>query len=122
MNKSFIKDNFMVCVMVAFTVLVYMIGTFLTESIMSWTIGILFGLIIAILKLKLMESTFTKAVTMPEDKAKVYTQRHYMVRYLLTGIVLFVAAIEPSINILGVFFGLVSMKVGAYAQLYTIKN
>ena len=122
MNKSFIKDNFMVCVMVAFTVLVYMIGVFLTESIMSWTIGILFGLIIAILKLKLMENTFTKAVTMPEDKAKVYTQRHYMVRYLLTGIVLLVAAIEPSINILGVFFGLVSMKVGAYAQLYTIKN
>lgn len=40
-----------------------------------------------------------------------------MIRYILTGVVLVIAALEPSINLLGVFFGLISMKVGAYAQL-----
>lgn len=122
MNKAFIKQNFMAVVMIAFTVLVYMIGIFLTDNVIGWTTGILFGLAISLLKLKLMESTFTKAVSMQEAKAKVYTQRHYMIRYLLTGVVLLVAAMEPGISLLGVFFGLVSMKVGAYAQLYTIEK
>lgn len=122
MNKAFIKQNFMAVVMITFTLLVYIIGVFLTESILGWTTGILFGLIVALLKLRLMETTFTKAVSMPEAKAKVYTQRHYMIRYLLTGVVLLIAALEPSISLLGVFFGLVSMKVGAYAQLYTSKK
>lgn len=122
MNKAFIKQNFMAVVMIAFTVLVYMIGIFLTDNVIGWTTGILFGLAISLLKLKLMESTFTKAVSMQEAKAKVYTQRHYMIRYLLTGVALLVAAMEPGISLLGVFFGLVSMKVGAYAQLYTIEK
>ncbi|MEG0013463.1 MAG: ATP synthase subunit I [Cellulosilyticaceae bacterium] len=122
MNKAFIKQNFMAVVMIAFTVLVYIIGIFLTDNVIGWTTGILFGLAISLLKLKLMESTFTKAVSMQEAKAKVYTQRHYMIRYLLTGVVLLVAAMEPGISLLGVFFGLVSMKVGAYAQLYTIEK
>ena len=45
-----------------------------------------------------------------------------MIRYLLTGIVLLVAALEPTINLLGVFLGLLSMKVGAYMQLFVIKK
>lgn len=120
MNKTFIKQNLMIIVMIAFTAIVYSIGLFMTDNILGWTTGIFFGLTIALLKIKLMENTFNKAVAMPEAKAKVYTQRHYMIRYLLTGVVLLVAAIEPSISILGVFFGLVSMKVGAYSQLWVV--
>lgn len=120
MNKTFIKDNLMIIVMVAFSAIIYTIGIFLTDNVLAWTTGIFFGLTIAILKLKLMETTFKKAVIMSEDKAKVYTQRHYMLRYLLTGIVLLIAALEPSISVLGVFFGLVSMKAGAYSQLWIV--
>ena len=36
-----------------------------------------------------------------------------MLRYVLTGIVLLVAALNKDVSLLGVFFGLVSMKVGA---------
>lgn len=120
MNKTFIKQNLMIIVMVAFTATIYATGLFFTENILGWTTGIFFGLTIALLKIKLMENTFSKAVSMSEAKAKVYTQRHYMIRYLLTGVVLLVAAIEPSISLLGVFFGLVSMKIGAYSQLWVV--
>ncbi|MGL6174455.1 MAG: ATP synthase subunit I [Cellulosilyticaceae bacterium] len=119
-NKTFIKQNLMIIVMIAFTAVIYSVGLFMTDNILGWTTGIFFGLTIALLKIKLMENTFSKAVVMPEAKAKVYTQRHYMIRYLLTGVVLLVAAIDPSISILGVFFGLVSMKVGAYSQLWVV--
>lgn len=108
--------------MIGFSLLIYAIGIFLEQSLMPWTLGILLGLVIAILKLKLMEKSLNVAVTLPEEKAKAYTQRHYMLRYLLTGVVLFVAAIMPHINLLGVFFGLLSMKIGAYVALYNVNK
>lgn len=118
MNKKNLKAYTMQLTMIGFTAIIYSIGLFLTKNIASWTLGILFGLVIALLKLKLMENTFSKAVTMPEARAKGYTQKHYMLRYFITGTVLLIAAMEPSINLLGVFIGLLSMKVGAYIQLW----
>lgn len=105
-------------VMIGFGIVAYGVGVLLGADFLPWTVGVLLGLVIALLKMRVMETTLTKAVSMPEDKAKNYTQRHYMLRYLLTGLVLFVAALSPTISLLGVFVGLLSMKVGAYAQLY----
>lgn len=117
MNKEWLKKNQLALSMILFSLIIYMIGILLVNNKHSWTLGIAFGTIFAVLKLKLMENTFNKAVQMPEAKAQRYTNVSYMIRYILTGIVLVVAALEPSIDILGVFFGLVSMKVGAYMQL-----
>lgn len=117
MNKAFIKNYAMQCTMVAFSLVIYGIGLFLVSNTLSWTLGIILGLIIALLKLKLMENTFARAVNLPEAKAKGYTQRQYMLRYVITGIVLLIAALSQDISLMGVFFGLLSMKVGAYVQL-----
>ncbi|MGL5677539.1 MAG: ATP synthase subunit I [Cellulosilyticaceae bacterium] len=110
-----------IIIMTSFSILAYGIGLLLTQDKISWTLGVFLGLVIAILKLKLMKNTLTKAMAMPEDKAKSYTQRHYMIRYILTGVLLLVAALTPGVSLLGVFIGLLSMKVGAYAELYTTK-
>lgn len=122
MNKDILKRNAMIICMVAFSLVIYIIGLLLGNNIRSWTLGIVFGLLIAILKLKLMENTFNKAVQMSEARAQKYTNLHYVIRYILTGIVLFVAALEPSISLLGVFFGLMSMKIAAYMQLWLNKQ
>lgn len=103
--------------MILFSLIVYIIGILLVPDKWSWTLGILFGLLFSIVKLKLMENTFNKAVLLPEAKAKNYATFHYMIRYVLTGIVIFVAALEPGISLPGVFFGLASMKVAAYMHL-----
>lgn len=117
MNNETLKKNFMLICMILFSLIVYIIGILIVADKMSWTLGISFGLIFSLLKLKLMQNTLAKAVTMPEGKAQKYANVQYMIRYILTGVVLVVAALEPSINLLGVFFGLMSMKAGAYAQL-----
>lgn len=111
----------MVLVMIGFTLIVYALGIFFVTDIAAWTIGIVLGLVIAILKLRVMTLTITKALAMPENKAKSYTQKHYMLRYVLTGLILVIAVVTPGINTVGVFMGLVSMKIGAYMQLY-MKN
>ena len=117
-----IKKNQLVVYMILFSLIVEIIGILLVNNKMSFTVGILFGLIFSILKLMLMKKTIEKAVTMPAEKAQVYTNVQYMLRYILTGVVLVVAALEPSIDILGVFFGLLSMKVAAYMQYFNNKK
>ena len=112
----------MITIMIGFSAIVYGIGLFLTPNIIGWTLGIVLGTVMAILKLRLMELSFTKAVNMPEAKAKTYTQRQYMLRYLITGVVLVIAALTEGISLVGVFVGLLSMKAGAYSQLYAIKK
>ena len=122
MNKEMLKNNVLIVYMILFSLIVEIIGILLVSNKKSFTVGILFGLIFSILKLILIKNTIEKAVTMPEGKAQKYTNVHYMIRYILTGIVLLVAALEPSIDILGVFFGLLSMKVAAYMQFFINKR
>ncbi|WP_410496010.1 ATP synthase subunit I [Cellulosilyticum sp. ST5] len=117
MNNEMFKKNFMLICMILFSLIVYIIGILLVADKIGWTLGITFGLVFSLLKLKLMQNTIAKAIAMPEGKAQKYANVQYMIRYILTGVVLVIAALEPSINLLGVFFGLISMKVGAYAQL-----
>lgn len=122
MNKDMLKKNLLIVYMILFSLIIEIIGILLVNNKMSFTKGILFGLIFSILKLSLMKHTIEKAVMMPEGKAQKYTNVQYMIRYILTGIVLLVAALEPSIDLIGVFFGLLSMKVAAYMQFFINKR
>lgn len=122
MNKDMLKKNLLIVYMILFSLIIEIIGILLVNNKMSFTKGILFGLIFSILKLGLMKHTIEKAVMMPEGKAQKYTNVQYMIRYILTGIVLLVAALEPSIDLIGVFFGLLSMKVAAYMQFFINKR
>lgn len=84
--------------------------------------GLLFGGLFSILKVKLMESTMKKAVKKDPVKAQSYASLHYFMRYLLTGLVLVVAALEPSIGIFGTIIGILSLKLAAYLQGYSEKS
>lgn len=122
MNKDIFGKNLIIVYMILFSLIMEIIGILLVDDAKAFTIGLAFGLVFSILKLMLMKNSIKKSVTMPEAKAQRYANVQYMIRYLLTGIVLLVAALEPTINLLGVFLGLLSMKVGAYMQLFVIKR
>lgn len=122
MNKLFLEKNLLAICMIVFSLIIYFIGILFVTNKLSWSLGVLFGLVFSILKLKLMEKTFSKALQMPEAKARSYATFHYMLRYLLTGVVLVISALEASINMLGVLVGIVSMKVAAYVQPALIKK
>ena len=120
--KDMIKKEPMIVYMIFFSLIMEIIGILVVNDAKSYTKGLLFGLIFSILKLLLMKNTIRKSVLMPEAKAQKYANVQYLIRYVLTGIVLVIAALEPSISILGVFIGLISMKIAAYLQLFTIKR
>jgi F0F1-type ATP synthase assembly protein I len=48
---------------------------------------------------------------MPSARAQKYVQTRYFLRYLITGVVIYVAIINPWVNIIGVLLGLVAVKI-----------
>lgn len=122
MSKDIFNKNLMVVYMILFSLIMEIVGILIVNDKKAFTMGIAFGLIFSILKLMLMQNSIKKSVLMPEAKAQRYANVQYMIRYVLTGVVLLVAALEPTIDIIGVFLGLLSMKVGAYIQILMIKK
>lgn len=118
MNKDWIYKNLLIIYMILFSIVMEIMGLLLVKNKWSFTIGILFGLIFSILKLMLMKNSIKKSLYMNEGKAQKYANVQYLIRYILTGIVLVIAALEPTISLLGVFIGLISMKIGAYMQYF----
>ncbi len=94
-----------------------LLGIWLNSSPMVWAKGVLFGTVFTMIKWTLMKNTITKSVDMPEARAANYSMLHYGLRYLLTIAVLVVAALEPSISLIGTFVGLLTMKIATYVLL-----
>lgn len=94
----------------------FVIGILIVEDISAYIQGLLLGGIFTILKIKLMESTFKRAVTKEPNAAKTYVNVHYMLRYAITFIVLFVGIVTPSINGVAVIIAMITMKIAAYWQ------
>ncbi|HHX61533.1 MAG TPA: ATP synthase subunit I [Epulopiscium sp.] len=92
-------------------------GLIIHPDKLAWTKGVLFGTVFAALKLALIKKTVTKAIEMSKSDATKHTIGQYTIRYTLTGVVLVVALLEPSINFIGVFAGLFTMKIAIYILL-----
>lgn len=92
------------------------IGILLTKDITAYIQGVLLGGIFTLLKIKLMEITFKRAVTKTPDAAKRYVQANYMLRYVLSFVVLFVGIVTPTIHSIAVILSLLTLKAAAYWQ------
>ena len=93
------------------------LGLIFHQNPLAWTKGIIFGTIFTSLKLALIKRTVVKAIEMSRSDATKHTIGQYTIRYALTGVVLVVGLLEPSIDFLGVFAGLFTMKIAIYVLL-----
>lgn len=108
--------------MLGISILIGIIGLFFVNEPLIWIKGLAFGTIFSILRLRLMDLTIKKAIKMSALKAKRYTTSQYFIRYVLTAVILFVAAVEPSISLLGTIIGLFTIKASVYLTLITDKK
>ncbi len=76
----------------------------------SIILGLIFGSIISILTLKLLDNTISKAVNMRPARAKGYSITHYFARYIIYFFVILVAAKAEYLNLLSTVGGLLSVK------------
>lgn len=98
------------------TILLLITSTFNKTMIL----GLLFGTMIAMLNFRLLAITINKSVTMPVSKAQIYSSAQYMMRMLITGVVIFVSVKAPHLNVIGVAIGLLSPKFVILAKALLI--
>lgn len=72
--------------------------------------GVVFGTIIAILNIILLAKSIEKSVTMPVNKAQIYTTSTYLLRMLIVAVVLIVSVKASHLSVIGVVIGLISPK------------
>ena len=73
--------------------------------------GLLFGMIINILNFRLMSLSVKKALTLNHGNAQKHAVGNYLVRYMIYGIVLYVAATAEYIDLLMVIVGFFTVKL-----------
>lgn len=119
LNKSVVKA--LVIKTSIIIVLAFILGIFFVNDVLAYAKGLALGGVFTILKFQLMHTTFNKAIQKPRKSAERYATMHYTLRYILTLLVIIVGALEPTINVVGVVIGLLSMKAAAYWQGYVEK-
>lgn len=87
------------------------ISYFIFDPWVPFLTGLFFGTIIALLNFRLLSLTLEKSVKMLPEKAQIYVSSRYFVRFLLSGIVMFISIKAEYINVLGTIFGLISLKL-----------
>lgn len=98
-------------------VIFIILGLFFHGDKLAWAKGVAFGTIFTGLKLALIKKTVDKAINMSKSDAEKHTVGQYTIRYILTGVVLVVALLEPSISFAGAVVGLFTMKIAIYILL-----
>lgn len=83
----------------------------LTSEPKPYIYGLLFGMIINILNFRLMSLSVKKALTLNPGIAQKYAVGNYLVRYMIYGIVLYIAATADYIDLLMVIVGFFTVKL-----------
>lgn len=73
--------------------------------------GYIFGVLISMAAFKLLHNSVNKSVTMTPNRAKSYANFQYLIRFLIYGIVLIVAAKADYLNFMTTFLGLIMVKL-----------
>jgi len=99
-----------------------MLFAFTTAEPIKYMLGVFFGGLYSILSFRLLKLDIEKAIKMPSAKAQSYFQTRYFLRFLITGVVIYVALINPWLNIIGVLLGLLAVKLSVYLNEFLSKK
>ncbi|MDD2269056.1 MAG: ATP synthase subunit I [Eubacteriales bacterium] len=76
--------------------------------------GVVLGSAVSIAKIFLLEHTVNKAIDLEKHKASSYVTVQYILRLVVTGVVLYLGAVVPQINLLGVVIGILAFQAAVY--------
>lgn len=85
-------------------------------------LGVILGSALSIVKVFLLERAIDKALNMERKQAGKYVSLQYMLRLLLTALVLFIGAVVPQISLWGVVAGVFAFQISVYNIKFTTKG
>lgn len=91
------------------TVIVFYLG--FKSLFMPLSLGLLLGVSIGYLHFWDLALTMERAVHKNPGHAQTYAIRKYFIRYIITGIVLYVAVVTPHLHVIGTVIGIMFIKL-----------
>jgi hypothetical protein len=83
--------------------------------------GVSLGSVVSIVKVFLLDNTVNKALSMDKTGAGKYVSLQYFIRFFLTGVVLYIGAVVPDINLWGVAAGVIAFQLATYGIKFANK-
>ncbi|MCI5806471.1 MAG: ATP synthase subunit I [Clostridium sp.] len=105
-----------------YSVIVEIIGIIFSEDILSYTLGLLVGVVVAVILIIHMTRTLDDALDLPQDDATRYMRKKTVFRIVLMLAALLGAMLIPHVNFFTVLLGLLGMKVGALMAPFFLKR
>lgn len=80
----------------------------------SFIIGIMIGYILTAVKIIMIDLAREKAFYMDMREGRAYASSQYLLRFLLTGVVLLASLLIPEISFIGTFLSILSLQLAGY--------
>lgn len=91
-------------------------------SFSIFALSVLFGTIVSIFRINLIESTMSKSVDMGQEGAKNFARIQYVLRYFITGLALMVVVLVPFLDLITSFVCIITLQPASYLVGLSLKN
>mgnify|MGYP006988905437 CR=1 FL=1 len=105
-----------------YAVVVEAIGIFFSGDILAYTVGLLIGVVAAVLIFAHMAWTLNRAFDYPEAGATKYIRKQTFLRLLMMIIVMLPGLIVHRIRFVSLILGLLGLKIGALIAPFFLKR
>lgn len=105
-----------------YAILVEVMGIFFSENILTYTLGLLFGVVASIFLFHHMAKTLDYALDLQEGSASKYVKRQSFIRLVAMLAVLTIGMITEQFSFITVLLGLLGLKVGALMTPFILKR
>lgn len=105
-----------------YAAVIELVGIFFSENLFSYTLGLLLGVVAAIILFHHMANTLDYALDLSEAQASKYVKRQSFFRLLLMLGVLTIGMITKQLSFLTVLLGLLGLKIGALITPIILKR
>ena len=108
--------------MLLYTLVVEVIGFFFSGDIVSYTLGLLFGTLVAAVLILHMTVTLDRALDHAPEQASGYVKRQSLVRLALMLLAMVTALFINRMNFITVILGMLGLKIGALIAPFFLKR
>ena len=105
-----------------YAAMIELVGIFFSEDLTSYTIGLFFGVVVAILLLFHITHTLNKGLDMPEHQATKYIRRQVFLRLAFMLVAMVTALLVPRIHFLAAILGMLGLKIGSFIAAPLLKR
>jgi hypothetical protein len=102
--------------------MIELVGVFFSEDILSYTLGLIFGVFIAVFLFGLMAKTLDYALDLQEKDASKYVRFQSFLRLMIMLAALTIGLMTEQLHFITVLLGVLGLKIGALFAPFILKR